>query len=114
MSVDLQKARRQRECLRALDDARRDVTRARQCLAGASVLVVGTVVGWIATISMGLRSIGNWDAGGTMIGLTVGCTVLTVVVVGLLFGAALFLTDSHVAHRKAERAYEDFLLEVGA
>ncbi|AEV51902.1 hypothetical protein [Prescottella equi] len=114
MSVDLQKARRQRDCLRALDDARRDVMRARQCLAGAGALAAGTAVGWIATISMGLRSIGNWDAGGAMVGLIVGCIVLTVVVGGLNFGAVLFLTDSHAAQRKAERAYEDFLLEVGA
>ncbi len=106
--------RTQRQHLREIDDARREVKRFRRISAASSILVAGTVVAWIATIKFGLNSIGVWDAFGPMFLLVMGCIILTVGSVT----AFLISTDELVQRRnklrRAEREYEDFCTDVVA
>lgn len=104
-------AKRARDHLREIEDARHDQKVGGWLLVAAMLWMSLMAAGWTAVIWAGIASIGHWDAGNLVFGggfaLYVGS-----VIGGLL---AVHAGEEYMKDRyktvKAERAYEDYCME---
>jgi hypothetical protein len=103
-----------RDAQRNLDAARRGYKTAKVAAVSATVWCLLVLAMWAGVINWGISSIGDWDAGGIMISMVIGLTILTV---PSFLGAGLLLAATFVDVRervdKAEWKYEDEVLRAG-